>query len=248
MTLPLRLLLLFTAMATIVAIVIWPNSVSMPFTPGQPYTGPGFEVVGDAPCPISGRIALAPPGASASASPSMFIAPTPPTTTTTTTAPPATTTTTTTIAPPPAGQQAPAYPIVCVQPVYIANSDVVAVPVDVRWLGMTYIGSNWYETYNYYLIPAPPNASFVVYGGQAYLVSKQYYMPFNYTLYVVEPVAAVPHVEGWRYVGDIDLYYYNAAHIYHLYLADAAWRFYRIFYVNAIITPNPAMYYFLPRK
>jgi len=241
MTLPLRLLLLFTAMATIVAIVIWPNSVSMPFTPGQPYTGPGFEVVGDAPCPISGWIALAPPGASASASPSLAIAPTPPTTTTTTT--------TTTIGPPPAAQQAPAYPIVCVQPVYIQTGYTANGTVAVRVWGEL-IGENLPNVYehNLYYLPVPPNASFVVYGDQAYLASKQYLMPFNYTLYVVEPIAAAPHVEGWRYVGDMSVKYDRFLEVYHLYLADATWRFYRIFYVNATIAPNPAMYYFLPRK
>jgi|GEM_PF-6239800 len=248
MTIPLRLLLLFAASAAVVAIVVWPNSVSMPFQPGRPYTGPGFEVVGDTPCPISGWIALAPPGAPSAASPSLAIAPTPPPTTTTTTTTTATTTTTTTIAPPPAAQQPPTYPIACVQPVYLANVGAVAVPVAGEWLGTTFIGSNSYDTYSYYLVPAPPNASFVVYGGQGYLVSKEYFAPFNYTLYIVEPVAAVPDVAGWRYIGDINVYYYGRADIFHLYLANATWRFYRVDYVNATITANPAMYYFLPRK
>jgi hypothetical protein len=236
MTLPLRLLLLL-AVAAVAAIVLGPNSASLPFTPGKPYTGPGFEVAADTPCPISGWIALAPESASstaaAAATPSLAIAPTPTTTTAVPTAPTPTTTT---------------YRIACVQPVYLANADVVAVPVAAQWLETVYIGSNSYGAYNYYLIPAPPNASFVVYGGQGYLVSKQYFAPFNYTLYIVEPVAAVPDVAGWRYIGDINVYYYDAADICHLYLANVTWRFYRVDYVNATIAASPALYYLLPRK
>jgi hypothetical protein len=236
MALPLRLLLLFAAVAGVVAIVVWPNSVSLPFTPGKPYTGPGFEVAADTPCPISGWIALAPESASstaaAAATPSLAIAPTPTTTTTVPTTAAAT----------------PTYSIACVQPVYLANADVVAVPVAAQWLGTVYIGSNSYDAYNYYLIPAPPNASFVVYGGQGYLVSKQYFAPFNYTLYIVEPVAAVPDVAGWRYIGDINVRYYGVADIGHLYLANVTWRFYRVDYVNATIAASPALYYLLPRK
>jgi hypothetical protein len=215
MTLPLRLLLLF-AVAAVAAIVLWPNSAPLPFQPGKPYTGPGFEVVADTPCPISsGWIALAPENASSTA----------------------------------AGTAAtPTYRIACVQPVYLANGDVLAIPVAAQWLGTAYIGSNSYDVYNYYLIPAPLNVSFVVYGGQGYLVSKQYFAPFNYTLYIVEPVAAVPMVAGWRYIGDINVYYYGAADIYHLYLADASWKIYKAIYVNATIAADPAMYYFLPRK
>jgi hypothetical protein len=237
MTLPLRLLLLFAA-AAVAAIVLWPNSVSLPFQPGKPYTGPGFEVAADTPCPISGWIALAPENvsstAAAAAPPSLAIAPTP--------------TMTTTTAPAPAPPVYSIYSIACVQPVYLANADVVAIPVAAQWLGMVFIGSNSYDTYNYYLIPAPPNASFVIYRSQSYLVSKQYFAPFNYTLYIVEPVAAVPDVAGWRYIGDVNLYVYGAADIYHLYLADVTWRFYNADYVNATITADPAMYYFLPRK
>jgi hypothetical protein len=238
MTLPLRLLLLF-AVAAVAAIVLWPNSASLPFQPGKPYTGPGFEVVADTPCPISGWIALAPENASstvtAAATPSLAIAPTPTTTTTTTAA--------TTPAPAP-----PVYSIVCVQPVYIqpvSANGTMAVQVAGVWLGEN--GPN-VDEYNLYYLTVPPNVSFVVYGGQAYLASKQYLMPFNYTLYVVEPAVAVPNIMDWRYVGDMDVKYYGFLEVYHLYLADVTWRFYKADYVNATITADPAMYYFLPRK
>jgi hypothetical protein len=209
MALPLRLLLLFAAVAGVVAIVVWPNSVSLPFQPDQPYTGPGFVVASNVPCPISGYIAVG-------------------------------------------GKT---YKISCYQPLYIANYDVVAIPV-------RYEPLSWYEG-NYYLIPAPPNASFVVYEYNStycwlicstftyrygFLVAKVYYAPFDFPIYVVEPTVAVPTVVGWRHVGDI-VYsdYYNKG-FYHLYLADVKWRYYNVMYVNATINTDPILYYFLPRK
>jgi len=209
MTLPLRLLLLL-AVAGVVAIVVWPNSVSLPFQPNRPYTGPGFVVASNVPCPISGYIA--------------------------------------------AGGGT--YEIYCNPPLYIANYDVVAIPAK-------YDVKTWYE-YNYYLIPVPPNASFVIYEYNyticswvkcstftyryGFLAAKVYYAPFDYPIYVVEPVAAVPTVVGWRYLGDVVNSEYNSYVVLHLYLADVEWRYYNVTYVNATINTDPVLYYFLPRK
>ncbi len=209
MTLPLRLLLLL-AVAGVVAIVLWPNSVSLPFQPNRPYTGPGFVVASNVPCPIAGYIA--------------------------------------------AGGGT--YVVCCNPPIYIANYDVGAIPVEYKTVA-------WYEN-NYYLIPVPPNASFVIYEfnhpggrvvcrtpfvhGYGFLVAKEYYAPFDYPIYVVEPVAAVPTVVGWRYVGDVVYSDYYTYIVYHLYLADVEWRYYNVTYVNATINTDPVLYYFLPRK